>query len=353
MNKPARAWCFTINNHGGLPDIDDFPGARYLIYQEEMGDNGTPHLQGYVEFNAPVRMSRLRNALSSAIGVAHWERRAGTRDQARDYCRKGDSRLTGPYEFGDWNSGGAGNRTDLAAVKRMLDDGASDLQVADDHFGSWCRYRNSFAAYRALKRKTNDRQTLEVDVMCGPPGCGKTYRAQHILGPDRYEKEQGKWWQGYAYQTHVLFDEFKGDYPFLELLRVCDKQSSPQVETKGSSIQCAATRVIFTSNHPLSTWYGLGCSMEALLRRITRLWIFDPALNYPLVYTSLEYAQFERHCAAVKLQHRCTQHINAAARVYSEAPALYDYHVQKLEDAKPSGERAMAALNVIQARRVE
>lgn len=353
MNKPARAWCFTINNHGGLPDIDDFPRARYLIYQEEMGDNGTPHLQGYVEFTAPVRMSSLRNALPTSVGVAHWERRAGTRDQARDYCRKDGTRLTGPYEYGDWDSGGAGNRTDLTAVKRMLDDGASDLQVADEHFGSWCRYRNSFAAYRALKRTTTDRQDLEVDVMIGPPGCGKTYRAQQILGPERYEKEQGKWWQGYAYQKHVLIDEFKGDYPFLELLRVCDKQSSPQVETKGSSIQCAATRVIFTSNHPLSSWYGLGCSMEALLRRITRLWIYDPALNYPLVYTASEYVQYAKHCAAMQLGRRVDKHITAPHKLYAEAPALYDYHIAKLEKAKPSGDRAMAALSNIQAERVE
>ena len=39
---------------------------------------------------------------------SHHEQRRGTRDQARDYCRKVETRVEGPYEFGEWMVTGHG-----------------------------------------------------------------------------------------------------------------------------------------------------------------------------------------------------------------------------------------------------
>lgn len=44
----AVNWCFTINNPEGLLDFDTLPPHKYCVYQEEIGENGTLHFQGYV-----------------------------------------------------------------------------------------------------------------------------------------------------------------------------------------------------------------------------------------------------------------------------------------------------------------
>jgi len=85
-----RNWCFTINNYS-LNDIDLMEGcgefATYL-FQEEKGENGTPHLQGYIEFKDAKTLSSLKKIHPTA----HWEKRLGSRKQAIAYCCKKDSR---------------------------------------------------------------------------------------------------------------------------------------------------------------------------------------------------------------------------------------------------------------------
>lgn len=74
---------------------------RFVVWQREKGAEGTEHLQGYIELHAPIRLS----AMVEWLRGAHFEPRRGTRDQARDYCMKEDSRLAGPWERGDFDTG--------------------------------------------------------------------------------------------------------------------------------------------------------------------------------------------------------------------------------------------------------
>ena len=48
-----KNWCFTWNNfdHENLPAIDE--RMAFPTYQNERGDSGTEHLQGYVQWSAP------------------------------------------------------------------------------------------------------------------------------------------------------------------------------------------------------------------------------------------------------------------------------------------------------------
>lgn len=115
--RQARHWCFTLNNPtfpaDQLPVLAD---ERYVIWQLEVGANGTPHLQGYVEFSRPKRLGALRAALPRA----HWGARRASREAARDYCQKEDTREEGPWERGDWGAGGQGKRSDLADACEVL-----------------------------------------------------------------------------------------------------------------------------------------------------------------------------------------------------------------------------------------
>ena len=82
----SRGWMFTINN----PQEEDIPtlewkNAEYIVYQKEVGENGTEHFQGYLYLKCVARLSALKKLNSRA----HWEQRRGSHDQARAYCIKG------------------------------------------------------------------------------------------------------------------------------------------------------------------------------------------------------------------------------------------------------------------------
>lgn len=91
MQSPR--WCFTINNPVEqdtdtlLAISDDLPGngIEYLVYGREIGDNGTPHLQGFVIFTSRKRLATVRGIIGHR---AHLEVARGTNAQASDYCKK-------------------------------------------------------------------------------------------------------------------------------------------------------------------------------------------------------------------------------------------------------------------------
>jgi len=39
--------------------IKEWP-TTYVVFQSEVGESGTPHIQGYVEFDRPQRLSSIR-----------------------------------------------------------------------------------------------------------------------------------------------------------------------------------------------------------------------------------------------------------------------------------------------------
>ncbi len=60
----AKHWCFTWNNpigdDGMMFDIVKEWPTDYLVFQREQGEAGTTHLQGYVEFEKPMRFNGLK-----------------------------------------------------------------------------------------------------------------------------------------------------------------------------------------------------------------------------------------------------------------------------------------------------
>ncbi len=56
----------------------------YLVYGREVGDEGTPHLQGYVQFLRKLRLSGVRRLHAKA----HWEVAKGSAKQNLEYCSK-------------------------------------------------------------------------------------------------------------------------------------------------------------------------------------------------------------------------------------------------------------------------
>ncbi|AXH73611.1 MAG: putative viral replication protein [Cressdnaviricota sp.] len=84
--SPAKRWCFTLNNFTDeeissiVPILKD--KCSLGIIGKEVGEKGTPHLQGYVEFNKKMR------PLSLGFKRIHWEKCKGNRQQNKEYCEK-------------------------------------------------------------------------------------------------------------------------------------------------------------------------------------------------------------------------------------------------------------------------
>lgn len=115
-----RAYCFTMYTEEAPifnPEIH-----RYMIYQrEKCPETGRLHWQGYAELLKPAKLAGFQKSIHPTEKM-HVAARKGTRDQARDYCRKTDSRVADPVEQGRW-IGGQGDRSDIHAAVEIMKTG--------------------------------------------------------------------------------------------------------------------------------------------------------------------------------------------------------------------------------------
>lgn len=269
----SRSYVFTLNNPAAN-ELPSHPHERYVCWQLERGESGTPHLQGYIELSTACRLAAMRSWLPGA----HFETRKGTRDQARAYCQKEDTRVAGPFERGDWGAGGAGARADLQAVKRKLDDGASMATIWDDHFETTLRYYRGFQEYKKIKTGNRAWKT-EVYVFWGLSGSGKSSRVQS-MAPNAYWKTRDEWWCGYEGHDDVVLDDFYGWLPWDLLLRLLDRYPL-DVNAKGGGRRFVAKRIFITSNKSPEEWYPNILDKTPLLRRIEHLEHFDQLYVHP------------------------------------------------------------------------
>lgn len=232
----ARNWCFTLNNpEGELPEFDD---VRYVAWQLESGSEGTQHWQGYAEFTRAVNLGTVRRWLPRA----HWEPRRGTRDQARDYAMKEDTRVGGPWERGEFEQR-RGQRSDIEAVRDAIKDGASKREIYEmypDVAAKYPRFVDNYASMvkmdaveklvnidykypwqaklvEMVEAEPSDRELLWVFDPVG--NKGKTFMSKHLV--DKYGAFYSNGGKGvdicYAYQGErvVVFDYVRDSEAFV------------------------------------------------------------------------------------------------------------------------------------------
>lgn len=266
-NAQTRAWVFTLNNPertSPIPESED-PltwGASYVVFQLERGESGTPHLQGYCLFPSNRRLAALRRLAPKA----HWEPRRGSHEQARDYCRKEEGRVDGPWEQGEQPA--PGKRNDLTLAMADVKAGMSEKDIAEKYGGTWARNYNALQRYRNLVTNHRDWKT-EVTVLYGAAGTGKSrYACQHH--PQAYPFRAGDYWCGYDGHADVVIDDFTaGCMRYGHALHVFDRYPLI-VDVKHGSGPFLARRIIITSNTPPHLWYP-NCPPDALLRRLDNI----------------------------------------------------------------------------------
>lgn len=252
----ARSWAFTCNNYSGLLDIPST--ATYMVYQEEMGDSGTPHLQGTVCYSTLKTMQQVKDDLDCDCHLTK------VRDLAASikYCIKDEGRLGGPYIFGDEPV--QGKRNDLLAVKESIDAGATTTQLWDEHFSNMIRYHKSFDVYKQVKLNTTVRSfKTKVLLIVGPAGMQKSTLANilaHHFSPTVYtigeSRSSGLYFDGYIGQDCVILDEMDGTRMKPTLFNLlCDENAASVPQLGKPDVNWAPHVLIICSNYLPRYWW--------------------------------------------------------------------------------------------------
>ena len=273
MAGRARSYCFTINN----PTQDVIASLqnskfKYLVCGFEMGESGTPHIQGLVQFHEGKTVT----AFNKSIGCkkhgcwAHCEPCYGTALEAAGYCKKGlrdkpeggyseyflsplsEGLWTG-FEYGEITR--QGRRIDLEQLVDLVKSGDVRVdELASSHPQKFHQYGRTLSKVEDVAMRSRYRtQMTRGTWYWGKTGVGKSHTAFEGYRPDTHYvwKKSTKWQDGYAQQDTVIINEYRGQLRFSELLELVDKWPY-FVERRGrEAMPFISTHVIITSAlHP-------------------------------------------------------------------------------------------------------
>lgn len=147
MSKRSRDFAFTINNYT-ISDIalvlslELVYKAKYLLAGFEVGDSGTPHIQGYVYFKDAKSLDKLKKLLPRA----HVEVAKGSPWHNFVYCSEdGDY-----YEAGEYPQQGK-------ASYKMIE---AAMKSPEKNMQLYTQYRKAFREVQSMKPPPQKKRTL-------------------------------------------------------------------------------------------------------------------------------------------------------------------------------------------------
>jgi len=251
-DKPGfKARDFCITSYDENPPCFDVDSMHYLVYQQEIcPTTRTRHWQGYVEF----KTQRSTRKASQLLGLdKKWlSARRGTREQARDYCLKNDTREGNsiPKEFGQWRDNptdgkGGGN---LSAIIMRIRNGGTLRNIANEYPNEFIRYSKGIKEYYYETRQDKEWFT-PFWVLHGSSGVGKTEYIYKTFGKSNcFFKAKGRWFDGYRGQPIVVIDEWEKDeeFTYKNILELFDARPI-KVPIKGGFDSFRAKLIVFSS----------------------------------------------------------------------------------------------------------
>ena len=154
-----RSYLFTLNNYsdGHILALQTDLSAMtdYLVYGKEVGESGTPHLQGYCKLKKQTRINKIHKFWDETVGKrANIEKARGNAAQNRVYCTK-----DGDF----WESGNIpkpGKRNDIEAFVNRVKDGATDRDLIDEHPNEFVKYHKAGNKIRKIIEKERKHEEL-------------------------------------------------------------------------------------------------------------------------------------------------------------------------------------------------
>lgn len=271
----GRNWVFTLNNYSeqdceSIQSISADSDVSKMFVGKEVGDEGTPHLQGYISFEN----NTTRDHVERLLGGRAWINKAhGGWRQNYDYCTKQNDILVckgGPVS---------------SLTTKVSDEALEDMKKLDPiafeqkYPAIWFWHRSKVLdtmydwAMRNASVWDGELQNKNFWIW-GKPGIGKSsWVNKWFKISEQYRKNLNKWWCGYNLVTHKCvviedidptraqiltpFMKIWGDrYPFVG-------------ELKGGSCEVLPGKffLIVTSNYSIEECFPMAEDQEAIKRR--------------------------------------------------------------------------------------
>lgn len=262
----SRAYCFTHNNYPNT-ELQDQLECKYIIYGKEVGESGTPHLQGFVYFNTVKSLSQVIKLLPGC----HVEPAISPQD-AIQYCRKdGDVTERGIPPVTQKRKGEMEQERWHTALKLAKDGNISEIEPDIQ-----------FKYYRTIKEIAKDHMAPVQDApdlagqwFVGKAGTGKSRTAREE-NPHHYCKPLNQWWDGYQDEEVVIVDDMDPFHKSLAYdLKIWGDRYSFIAPIKGGAKRIRPSKVIVTSQYtPEEIWEDTA-TLEAINRRYARRYFFS------------------------------------------------------------------------------
>lgn len=250
LTSRSRAYLGTIFDENWNPEKISTEALSYFIGQQEICPMTKKlHWQIYLELSNGKDIKWMKKHIHA---TGHFEPRKGSQTDAIKYCSKTDTRKEGckPIEIGKPHQ--QGKRSDLDKVGQMINEGKTLKDIAIEHPGTYIKFHKGLEKLKSIISPRRSWKT-ELIIYWGKSGTGKSRKAWEEY-PNAYSKDGSKWWDGYNDQDVVIIDDFEGEIPYREMLKITDRYPY-RVQTKGGYSELLVKKIIITSNKHPSEWF--------------------------------------------------------------------------------------------------
>ena len=263
MTPRVRNWAFTwyqndesiIDSENIKMNFEKIGELKYLLFQLERGVKAEkPHYQGVVIFKNAVRFDSIKAIFHSM----HLDSINGNLTDSINYAKKVETRVAGPYEFGEAPS--KGKRSDLYAIHEMLEDGNTLEDIRRVHPTQFLIYQNNIKSYfldLSTKRFQHTNRKVNVIFVHGKTGVGKSRFVLSLFDPSKIYRvtDYKNPFDGYINEPVVILDEYRGQFDISYLLNLLDIYPL-KLKARYNDKTACFDWVFIISNQPLEKTYS-------------------------------------------------------------------------------------------------
>ena len=286
MSYQSSRYCFTLNNY----TEEQRTPPEWIktittggVWGREIGDNGTPHIQGFMALKKKSTITGVRKHFPSGFSM-HLEACKGNAQQTINYCTKGEDYET----WGELPSDKKQNKQE--SELDTLDEAYNLIKEGrEEEIRGGLKIKYAYGLEKVSKKARHVPKAL--DKYCGLwiwgiAGAGKS-RLARTFGDDLFNKPHGQWWDGYNGESIVLIDDLhiRQARGMVTHLKIWADMYPFTGMVKGSSTGIIRpSKLIITSQYSIEEMYPDPREYDAIARRFDVIhmpnkWVDQDAQN--------------------------------------------------------------------------